>query len=376
MTSVESFYTESTTTQPLYVGENGRVRLQDITLSSEHAYRTAVPDEVRDDLGRKIVQLYQSVEPVTVKVNVAGELRPYQFEIGYLEQGTDTELRASSYSSSFTGNPGNVTEVAEWAAFNPNRSYAYVASPGNGLTSPLAPDERKYYRRHGRLFFEDEGRFEPMPFIKALHLALKERGITPTRLGSDSAGAVVTTAYGTLPEVRDEIRSVHQNVRTNIENRPVPKLAYGMLYTEGRINGPKHTKATLDPLSIPKWDEYVRQQIPDNYRAKDYEPGKSVSMLVTNIFGLGRGPGADDPALLDNSAFLRNNSEADVLFTNGREDPLVDANGIDRRMHEMCERLSRLTSGRVMSAIIDGASHGPHTFYPQFIHELSRATLG
>lgn len=375
-TALEGFYSDNNTTQPLIVGENGVITLQEITLSSEDAYRGAVPDAVRNDIGHKVVQLYDSVEPVTVHVNVRGERRPYTYEIGYLEQGDDTELRASSYSSSFTNNPGNVLEVAEWAQFNPDRSYAYVASPGNGLTSPLAQDERTFYRRHGSLFFEDEGQFEPMPFIRGLHVALKERGIAATRLGSDSAGAVVTTAYGALPEVRGAIRSIHQNVRTNLENRSWYKLIYGMLYTEGRINGPNHTKATSDPFSIPKWDDYVRDQIPESYKNKGYKPGTSVPMLATNLIALGRGTKAGDPARQDNAAFLRNNPEADILFTNGREDPLVNASDIDTRMRDICTRLSRITSGRVMAAIIDGASHGPHTFYPQFIHELNRATLG
>jgi hypothetical protein len=377
-TVLEQFYQEPFVAQPVIMSKAGTVLESDIRLSSEHVFCGAVPDDVRNDLGRKMVQLYESIEPITVKVRQAGEMRPYTFEVSYIEQGAadDTELRISSYSSSFTGNPGNVTEVAEWAVQNPSRSYAYVASPGNGLTSPLARDERHYFRRYGRLLHEDQADCEALPIVRALHLALKERGIVANRLASDSAGAVMTTAYGATTASSGSIQSIHQNVRPNIENRSYSQMVYGMVYLENMINGPRHAKSTLDPLSIPKWDAFVRQHIPQSYQGKQYRVGKSAPMLLSYAIGLSRGAEAGDPALADNTAFLRNNDTADILFTNGREDPLVNPTTIDTRMRFLCSALSRHTSGRVSAVIVDSVSHGLHTFYPQFVQQTSRAVLG
>jgi hypothetical protein len=120
----------------------------------------------------------------------------------------------------------------------------------------------------------------------------------------------------------------------------------------------------------------VRSQIPEIYKTRGYEPAKSFAMAYSNLIGLGRGPSAGDPLLADNRAVLLNNGDADILFTNGREDPLVNPLTIDARMTHICAELSKHTTGRVMSAVIDGASHGPHTFYPQYIEKLSQELLG
>jgi hypothetical protein len=376
--ALEQFYIANGVYQPLIVGEGGDLNTEQLWVASECIYRSDSSVDIRKTLGSKMVQLYQSIEPITVKVRVDGRLRSYTYETAWLQQGEgdETEAIASSYSSSGTGNPGNITEVAEKALLNPDRSYAYVASPGNGLTSRLSLKESWYFQKYGRLLYEDEGVCKPLPFVEGLYLALKERGISPSRFRSDSAGASLTTALGTVPQLRGEIRSIHQNVRANINEWSPLRMAYGMLYTESRINGPQHTKDTPDILSVPKWDGFVREHIPDSYLAKNYKPAKSPIMVGANLFGLARGPKTGDPLLADNIAFLRNNGDADVLFTNGREDPLIDPDAIDTRMGEICRELSRFTTGRVMAAVTDGTSHGLHTFYPQFVDAVSRATLG
>ena len=99
-------------------------------------------------------------------------------------------------------------------------------------------------------------------------------------------------------------------------------------------------------------------------------------MLYSNAIGLGKGSKQGDPLMSDNTALLRNNPEANVLFTVGSQDPLSESPDLYRRMKEIARKLSGVGSGNVTTVIVEGSSHSLQTHYPQFLQALGRAVLG
>lgn len=379
---ITELYTPNPVDQAIIVGQGGDASYDAIAFNSENIIHDA--SNMKYVLLHNMRRLYESM--VRVDVTVDGE--PYSYEVARLSQGDgkDQEMAISSFSSSMD-NPGNAFEIALRAAMNPDRSYTYVASAGNGVTSALSnrrhsvsyydgselhrEKELRYYATHGSMLIHEDGaRPRPLPVIRGLDLALKELGITPNRGRGDSGGNIPLGAH--LAAFGENVDSVDLNVRTNIADRTLWQLGYGMLYVESQKNGPHHTEHTADPLSVPLWDELSRQ-VKEEFYPADLQPQKSGAMLIANIRGFTRGPNAGDPLMQDMTALLRRNPDANLLFTNGRDDPLHSGTDIDGRMRSIVTDLSAETSGKVTAAIVDDVGHGLHTFYPQLVEAISKA---
>ena len=165
--------------------------------------------------------------------------------------------------------------MAVEAALNPGRNLVYVASPGMGISSPLSTEERTYLRKNGRLLYEDEnGISRGLPVITALAQALTEQGIAPTHLYSDSAGALINTAYGAAYG-NGNIRVSHQNVRTGYKDMNVPRLAHGMIVTDSRISK-EIEQVSIDALRMSeRATKLTKGNLGADYKSRGYKPKKS-----------------------------------------------------------------------------------------------------
>ena len=366
----QRFYDNKPTTLRVCSSENGEpTKVKKLHIARQFPVMgDELPTDLKDELANNLENLYGSVE--AYKTNIDGQ--DYQFEIGVIEgdEPTDTELRVSTFSSSMTGNYGNGFEIARLAAYNPNRSYVYVASPGNGMSSRLTIKEMRYFSRHGRLLYEDTRHHEPLPIVKALGKVLLQQGITPTRLGSDSAGAVLTTAFGAVYG-KGNIEASHQNVRTGIRDISPIALIKGM-----RIEDVKTSKAqsasSRDALRMrPEILDFTAQHV-----KREFPTHISPLMLVANILGLGRGPAHGDPLVADNRALVRHNEGVKILFTAGRDDPLTQNVNLNTRMIQLVREITADGTGTANAVMLEHMSHGIQTHYPQFLQALGRAVLG
>ena len=373
---IEQFYdpTQLEVAMPIIEGREGRSYLSSVSLSTAGVVHELSPQLI-DTLRDKTTQLYDSIECVRTKIDGV----EYDFEIGQLPgtNSADTEVRVSTYSSSLTTNDGNGFEIADWSRVRPERTFVYVASPGNGLSSSLTSLERSYFRRQGSFLYEYGNETKGLPIVRALQLALKETGVEASRLGSDSAGAVMASALGATAAY-NTISAMHQNVRPNVFDRSFVRLVRGLAIDERKASK-AFADQTPDKLAMSDyWTDLVAVAKSNSYnsRAANFEDNRSPSMLYANAIGLGKGPEAGDPLLKDLAACILNQPEINVLLTHGAHDPLVAGDHLEARLLKLTASLSHLSRGVVRAAVIEPASHGPHTFYPQLIHELQHQAIG
>lgn len=369
---VLDFYTNPDFEQPIVRARSGKVVNELLAVPNDGIYLgDTIPDALKPVLADNITRLYDSVKPR--KVIIDGN--EYTFEIGCINGiGDEAELRVATYQSSLTGNYGNGFEVASMAAENPKITYVYVASLGMGLSSSITSQERKYLRKHGRLIDEENGIIKPLPVVRALGKAIYDMDLDITRLGSDSAGALMAMAYGAVYG-DGAIKSAHQNVRTGITDKNIFALAKGMLHDDPKLS---KVHAQISPDALRMNDEkidLVKASISKDYIDKDYDSKKSPAMLWAYLRGLGKGPNRGNPLINDNIAFARANPDAHILFTVGDQDPLARSNDLDNRIRQVVRFISLHSEGTVSAVIIEGGNHGTQTHYPQFLRTLAKTAL-
>jgi len=374
------YYSEKDNFVPAVVGHLGNVVSTELYVpNNDTVTGNGLPKHLQPELGEKVESLYSSVMARSAVVDG----HEYVFETGHLSGDNDDEieLRAATYQSSLTGNMGNGFEVARLSAYNSQRSYVYVGSLGNGLSSPLPAREQRYLRKYGSLLYKDEGVTKALPVVHALGKVLFDQGFNITRLGSDSAGALLTVAYGAIFG-NGSITAIHQNVRPNIVDKKntlgiLPlQLGKDMLRTEQK-RSVAHSKLSPDALRMTtEVASFTRDHTGDEYRSKNYKPHTSFAMQYSNAVGLGRGPRQGDPLMSDSIALLRNNPVANILFTVGSRDPLAESTDLSQRMKSIAQNLSLAGDGYMTTVIVEDASHSLQTHYPQFLQALGRAVLG
>jgi hypothetical protein len=366
------FYTNPSHNLPIYTNTEGSIVLEPLEISSTGVFvGESLPKEIKPELSEKITKLYDSIEAVTVEEDG----NEYTFEFGYLAGETNnTTLRSATYQSSLTENFGNGFEVACAAVDNPTESILYVASMGMGISSAITTAEQKYLRKHGRLLFDDNGVVKPLPVVRALGKAIFDKGYTITGIASDSAGAVMTVAYG-ASYGNGAITTAHQNARTGFVDKSLLGLAKGMMFDDPKLS---KQHAVLSPDALKMSAEkiaFVSENIGQAYADKLLKPKKSLSMLGTYAVGLGKGPSAGDPLTVDTSAFAKANPGANILFTYGSDDTLVQGVDIDGRVVSILREVGRYSDGRVMAVTVEGLNHGMQTHYPQFLRKLAHTAL-
>lgn len=215
-----------------------------------------------DTFGDNVQRVYEAIRPYE------SDDGNYRFEIatfGSENAGGGDVIFFPTYSSSLTGNNGNVAEMAMKAmAYRGNR-FTYVALPGNGLSSPLTRKERKHFTQTGSFYDAHEGTV--LPVVTALQEVLREADIVPRHFMSDSAGAAMSDALGmALP--KDSVWTVTQNVRTGWRGMGKLELAKGMLLDENKHAEIYKTSSSDAGAVTDALKQLVDDNRPSSYDAK------------------------------------------------------------------------------------------------------------
>lgn len=370
------FYENPNFTQDFFVGYRGEVSENGLHIPNNDIYVGDVtPQELEEPLGDNIGDLYDSIQRLCVTQNGY----EYVFEVGIIEgTGDKVELRVATYQSSLTGNLGNAFEVAAGALDDPTKTIIYVASLGMGLSTAISPAEQRYLKDNGTLLVEQEdGSVKPLPVVKALARGLNHLGYIVTDLGSDSAGALLTMAYGAAYG-KGNIERVHQNVRTGVQDMGVAQLGKAMMWDDRKFSQ-ENAKLTPDALAMSVDEKgklaFVAENQSDVYKSKVVKPKKSVGMLAAYAVGLGRGPKQGDPLLTDNIALAKANPGARVLFTFGSNDPLVAGVDMPSRLAHIARETSTYSEELIMATVLEGGNHGIQTHFPQALRRIAKTAL-
>jgi hypothetical protein len=365
--SVERFYQRGFDAVPVISACNGVVTQRNAALFLGR--QPFLGDEA--DIDAKIVETYESIG----EVHSADQ--NYAFEIATVNQdatGGDIVI-ASTYSSSLTTNAGNIYELAIKAVTDPEHRYTYVALPGNGLSTSLTKKERQHVAQHGSLLKHEHGATAPLPVVKALGTIMMQRSIEPLHLSSDSAGALLTTALGTVTP-RGSVRSVFQNVRAGFTDLSPFRLAKGVLVDDKKFAS---IAERTSPDSFKVTNEVVK-------RTKTLKPaglafgGRSIverlSMYSAYADGLSIGPArGKDPLVEDTAALLLNNPDARLRFVTEDNDVLMSDPRIIRRVVNVLRDLSAAGGNIVDAVMVTDGFHSAHTYYPQYIDAMRQDLL-
>jgi hypothetical protein len=101
--------------------------------------------------------------------------------------------------SSLTQNIGNAIELAGMGAANPNTCYIYVAYPGNGRSQNLKGDDRKIFKKTGRLTtgsILDGTEYKAVPHAQAMSRAVEEHfDLEAGHVSSNRSGGKMSLAH-------------------------------------------------------------------------------------------------------------------------------------------------------------------------------------
>lgn len=299
------------------------------------------------------------------------------FEVTYsgvnsLEDGPfDTEF--STYNSAISSNPGNAVEFAEHAALRSEKPRLYIASPGNGFSSYLAPNEQRYVKRYGRFTYDSFDGDRPIttaiPTVRALRRALESKGVVTDRLSSNSSGANMLTALmHELPE--GTISHAYLKGRPNLVDQSAIGLGYRMLVLETRANN-KNKERSKDKwkLTDEMVDEAKTKLEPfidtiDEPRLGTLAMGKK---LVSDCIAYSRGPVLSNngllPAASDSFRAMHRQPDAKVTWHFTTRDKLYTVE--PQRLEQFIRYVSALSpASSTVTGLVTNGSHADHTHIP------------
>lgn len=329
------------------------------------------------------------------------------FEIAIIHSRNENKkgvmLHISTYSSSISTNLGNAFEFAVQGALYEDFDHVYVASPGNGGSSPIEDTgmlidtssgkmgQKEYFRKTGRTTYEDRNEVKPLPYLLNMQRALEKAGVEVTGfIGTDSAGGSYATGLAIAME-EGQISHGFFSERSNFKSLGRLGLSYGMLVTENIRHG--NVMRTLrvggldviDPLSIyaPRINDpqgRTNKTLAEEKvtRARDVPKVKlpqQLSSMVTSLMALGRGPeDGSDPLVSDVNAMLAKHPDGKFTFTLAEYDVLYrgEANNLATQF------LGKIDVQRadVTAIILKKLPHAYHTALPLLQDALRRSAFG
>lgn len=369
-----------------------------------------VPEWIRDEEKLKsfFTHVGQNLEEINGSLTVLEESGD-SFEVAIIRSGSDNKkgvmLHISTYSSSISTNPGNGYEFAVQAALYEDFDHIYVASPGNGGSSPIKDTDafiatpwgkmgqKEYFKKTGRTTYEENGEIKPLPFLVNLQCALERQDLGVTGfIGTDSAGGSYATGLSlAMPE--GQIQSGFFSERSNVTAIGPGKLAFGMLYKENQRHAAQMRALrnpvgndVIDPLSIyakridnPTKANVTLAREKLTRKIKQVSTREKIGGMATSLAALSRGPrvwhGHElEPLKEDVNAMMAHHPGAHFTFTLAERDVLYQG-----RARELAqELLEGITAGRadVQAIILSAMPHAYHTALPLFQDALRRYAFG
>ncbi len=338
------------------------------------------------------------------------------FEIAHISSDSEkpkgTMLHISTYSSSISTNPGNAFEFAVQAALYPDLNHVYVASPGNGGSSPIknidmkintphgVMDQLEYFAKTGRTTYEDGDEIKPLPYLVNMQRALDKRGLAVTGfIGTDSAGGSYATGL-TLAMEADQIDYGLFSERSNFAALNRVELIYGMIVTENIRHGKRMGMVTLgsgqiiDPISVHAPRAYLEPREDNKKSEKNSSLAKErvhpkrivkakghMGAMVTSLAALSNGRDlrskvydpTQDPVVLDTNAMIARHPNGSFTFTLAEHDPLYIGQADELARHLLKKADSN--SATVQAMILRSLPHAYHTHLPLLQDAIRRVAF-
>ncbi|HET8709071.1 MAG TPA: hypothetical protein VFL85_02190, partial [Candidatus Saccharimonadales bacterium] len=315
------------------------------------------------------------------------------FEISTIGTGP-VVAHKSTYNSAESSNKGNLREHANLAARFPGFTHLYMASFGNGGTSPLTEheDEGKYVSRTGRFTRRrPDGTAEPIYSVRKEHEALADAGFDVSMIfGTDSAGGSYATALALAMEP-GQLKKAFFSEHAGFVDLSRWAIAYGMLWRETR-NGNENRELSPDPEAITGekvaeatqlYDAYLSdktRQLLDDSGMKVTEKATKLYVRGRNMYrvmnGLRRGPhDGIFPHLEDTNYMLEHQPDAKIVFGMAERDVLYKNPALCHQAARTFLQAVAVRNATVEAMILPEMSHAYHTHMPAMYHELMRRAI-
>jgi hypothetical protein len=318
----------------------------------------------RPDISSDI--FHQNLEEIGESLRVIEDTQTGKtFEIAEANTAEDPETadaEFATYNSAISSNAGNAVEFAENAALHPSARRVYIATPGNGFSSPYDSDEIKHLKKHGT--FVHNG--QPLPTIQALGRALTNEGIGLRRLSANSGGGNTATALmAHLPE--GSISHVYLKGRTGLVRHHPLGLMVRMAILENFRSSKDNREHSVDPWKLDDrlWTlgERATQDKITELEKKYQRLGRVtiLSKLISDGVVLAKGTGkhSQSPAIADTSHALHTQPDAQLTYHFSVKDRQY------RQKFDMLTNFIKILNqnGKVQGLFVPG-THADHTFTP------------
>lgn len=298
---------------------------------------------------------------------------------------SDVMLHISTYSSAISTNHGNGYEFAAQAVRYPNHRHLYVASFGNGSTSPLLPQDVDYVRKTGRFTKDIDGQSVPIESLQNLHAALAKQGLSVTRLmGTDSAGGHYARALSVAME-SGQLSHAFFSETSGFVNLSVGRMVVGMLVKENIFNSKQNRAISSDPEKIDDakiarftkaFERYA--DLPNRRKLEEAKVStkETLSSMHASLTALKRGPRHQkNPLADDTNALIAKHPGAKLTYGAAEHDPLYKNSETSRKAAELFLRSLVLKNSPVKVALIPGMTHAYNTYFPSLYHAVKRNAL-
>ena len=327
---------------------------------------------------------------------ISRSLRVVEYNGSYFEIATVNEavrpryavmLHISTYNSSISSNPGNAIELAAQAVRFPQFVHLYVASPGNGATSPLADvrgGERTYASQTGRFTREQEGRTVGLPTFQNLYRALEKEGLTVTRLmGTDSAGGNYAPGLAVSMEP-GQLDAAFFSERSGFVNLSLPRIVGGMAielfwhnWKNNRISpDPERMTGNKKTQAVEALEAYRDLPTRQTVNAHQLSLGVRVSSLWATMQALRRGStSTESPLVEDINTLLRHHPNARLTFGMAENDPLyINPERCHAAARAFLAELA-IQNTPVRIVFLPGMTHSYKTWFPDIHVNLTKDAL-
>lgn len=298
----------------------------------------------------------------------------------------DILLHISTYSSAISSNPGNLYEFAAQAARYSDYRHLYVASFGNGGTSPLLPGDAHYAKKTGRFIREDKGgNVYPLLSLGNLYKALEKEGLSPTHImGADSAGSHYSRGLAVaMPE--GQVNKAFFSETSGFVHHSVGSMVVGMAVKEQFINAKLNRELTTDPEAMDDAKQQRAREALERYSdlpsrqalaQRSVKLSTQLGSMWTSLNALRRGPNGDkNPLVEDTEVFLAQQPKVRLTHGMAENDPLY-------KTPETTHSAARSFLGRLSSQgvgveviIIPGMTHAYNTYFPELYQSIKKHAL-
>ncbi len=304
-------------------------------------------------------------------------------------------LHISTYGSSITNNANNAVEMARQVLRFPDMGHAYVASYGNGGTSPVIRNngdeayegDAVYVSHEGRFTREVGGETVAIETIVTMLRALESEGLDVVRLmGTDSAGGSYATALGVAME-RNQLTHAFFSERSGFVNLSRGKIVKAMLINENLQNSKQNavesklldnnhvtqdTKKRAQEILLLHGSSEARQLLQANLVGRV----ASLSSMRVALDALRRGPSEGrNPLVADADALHARHDGAAFTYVLAEHDPLYTSPEIALRALEHFLRTIKTSQADIYAMFMPGMSHAWNTHFPDMYDSAQARAL-